>query len=330
MKMKRFWQQAIPVLAVLTLIGCSNSQPAQSVKPAAEQEAAKGASTEAASKQTTYPLTVKDATGKEVTIAKEPTRIVSTSPAETEILFALGLAEQIVGVSDYDDYPEAAKSKPKVGGVVKPNEEAILSQSPDLVIGGISMEKPVAEKLKTLGMPVYVTQPKKVDDIMSNILVMGKITNRQDQAEKLVAQMKDDIARVTEAVKNVKPEDKKKVYLEFSPGWTVGKGEFMDELITLAGATNIAADTEGWNPISEEKIVKDDPDVILFANGITDDKTGKQLEDIIKNRSGWEKMKAIRNQQVFGMDQNTLSRPGPRITQGLIDVAKAIYPDLVK
>ncbi|KQL45224.1 ABC transporter substrate-binding protein [Brevibacillus choshinensis] len=328
--MKRFWKLAIPVLATLSLIGCGNNQPAQPAQPGAQQEVAKDNLAQASSKETTYPLTVTDATGKEVTFPKAPTRIVSTSPAETEILFALGLDQQIVGVSDYDDYPEAAKSKPKVGGVVKPNEEAILSQSPDLVIGGISMEKPVADKLKTLGMPVYVTQPKKLDDIMANILVMGTITNRQEQAEQMVAQMKEDIARVTEAVKNVKPEEKKKVYLEFSPGWTVGKGEFMDELITLAGATNIASETEGWNPISEEKIVKDDPDVILYAKGITDDKTGKQLEDIIKNRSGWDKMKAIRDQQIYGMDQNILSRPGPRITQGLIDVAKAIYPDLVK
>ncbi|MDF2684099.1 MAG: cobalamin-binding protein [Brevibacillus sp.] len=330
MKMKRFWKLAIPVLATLSLIGCSNNQPAQPAQPGVQQEVAKDNSAQASSKETTYPLTVTDATGKEVTFPKAPARIVSTSPAETEILFALGLDQQIVGVSDYDDFPEAAKSKPKVGGVVKPNEEAILSQSPDLVIGGISMEKPVADKLKTLGMPVYVTQPKKLDDIMANILVMGTITNRQEQAEKLVAQMKVDIARVTEAVKNVKPEAKKKVYLEFSPGWTVGKGEFMDELITLAGATNIASDTEGWNPISEEKIVKDDPDVILYAKGITDDKTGKQLEEIITNRSGWDKMKAIRDQRIIGMDQNILSRPGPRITQGLIDVARAIYPDLVK
>lgn len=330
MKMKRFWKLAIPVLATLSLIGCGNNQPAQPAQPGAQQEVAKDNLAQASSKETMYPLTVTDATGKEVTFPKAPTRIVSTSPAETEILFALDLDQQIVGVSDYDDYPEAAKSKPKVGGVVKPNEEAILSQSPDLVIGGISMEKPVADKLKTLGMPVYVTQPKKLDDIMANILVMGTITNRQVQAEQLVAQMKEDIARVKEAVKNVKPDEKKKVYLEFSPGWTVGKGEFMDELITLAGATNIASDTEGWNPISEEKIVKDDPDVILYAKGITDDKTGKQLEDIIKNRSGWDRMKAIRDQQIYGMDQNILSRPGPRITQGLIDVAKAIYPDLVK
>ncbi|TGU85341.1 ABC transporter substrate-binding protein, partial [Mesorhizobium sp. M00.F.Ca.ET.186.01.1.1] len=99
---------------------------------------------------------------------------------------------------------------------------------------------------------------------------------------------------------------------------------------SLAGATNIAADTQGWNPISEEKILKSDPDVILYAKGITDDKTGKKLEDIIANRNGWDKMKAIRDKQIFGMEQNLLSRPGPRITQGLIEVAKAIYPDLVK
>jgi len=330
--MKRFWKLAIPIVAAVSLIGCANSQTAQPSQPAAQQQTgANQAAADATSpKQTVYPLTVTDATGKEVTFPKAPERIVSTSPAETEILFALGLDQQIAGVSDYDDYPEAAKAKPKVGGVVKPNEEAILSQSPDLVIGGISMEQPVAEKLKTLGMPVYVTQPKKLDDIMNNILVMGKITNRQQQAEQLVARMKEDIARVRDAVKELKPEEKKKVYLEFSPGWTVGKGEFMDELITLAGATNIASDTEGWNPISEEKIVKDDPDVILYASGITDDKTGKMLEELIKNRSGWEKIKAIRDQQIFGMDQNILSRPGPRITQGLIEVAKAVYPDRVK
>ncbi|GED33198.1 ABC transporter substrate-binding protein [Brevibacillus centrosporus] len=328
--MKRLWKMSIPFLVAVSLVGCGNNQPAQPAQPAAQEQAAAQKPAEATAKETVYPLTVTDATGKEVTFPKAPERIVSTSPAETEILFALGLDDRIVGVSDYDDYPDAAKSKPKVGGVVKPNEEAILSQSPDFVIGGISMEKPVAEKLKSLGMPVYVTQPKKLDDIMGNILVMGKITNKQEQAEKLVAQMKDDIARVQDAVKNVKQGDRKKVYLEFSPGWTVGKGEFMDELISLAGATNIASDTVGWNPISEEKIVKDDPDVILYANGITDEKTGKQLEDIIKNRSGWEKIKAIRESQIYGMDQNTLSRPGPRITQGLKEVAKAIYPDLVK
>lgn len=159
--MKRLWKLSIPFLVVaLSLIGCGNNQPVQPAQPAAQEQAAAQKPAEATAKETVYPLTVTDATGKEVTFQKAPERIVSTSPAETEILFALGLDDRIVGVSDYDDYPDAAKSKPKVGGVVKPNEEAILSQSPDFVIGGISMEKPVAEKLKSLGMPVYVTQPR--------------------------------------------------------------------------------------------------------------------------------------------------------------------------
>lgn len=328
--MKRYLKLFIPVLLSIGLLGCASAtQPAKNEQPAAQQDSAQGNAAQGSVKETTYPLTVTDATGKEMTFEKAPQRIVSTSPAETEILFALGLNERVVGVSDFDDYPDEVKGKPKVGGVVKPNEEAILSQSPDLVIGGISMEKPVADKLKSLGMPVFITHPTKMDDITNNIMLIGTITNRQEQAEKIVAQMKQDIARVTDAVKNLEPEQKKKVYLEFSPGWTVGKGEFMDELITLAGATNIASDTEGWNPISEEKILKEDPDVILFANGITDEKTGEKLEQIIMKRSGWEKMKAIREHQIFGMDQNTLSRPGPRIAQGLIEVAKAIYPDLV-
>lgn len=327
--MKRSWKLLMPLVIAASLVGCTGNGNTQTA-PAPKTEAPQTTPQETTAKATVYPLTVKDSTGKEVTLQKEPQRIVSTSPGETEILFALGLNDRIVGVSDYDDYPAEAATKPKVGGVVKPSEEAILAQSPDLVIGGISMDEPVAAKLKTLGMPVYVTHPQKMDEIFDNILAMGVITNRQEQAEKVVASMKQDIARVQEAVKAVKPEDKKKVYLEFSPGWTVGKGEFLDELISLAGATNIAADTQGWNPISEEKILKSDPDVILYAKGITDDKTGKKLEDIIANRNGWDKMKAIRDKQIFGMEQNLLSRPGPRITQGLIEVAKAIYPDLVK
>lgn len=329
--MKRAWKLLIPLLLAASLVGCGGNGNTQTA-PAPQTETPQTAPQETAApaKQSVYPLTVTDATGKEVTLAKEPQRIVSTSPAETEILFALGLNDRIVGVSDFDDYPAEASTKPKVGGVVNPSEEAILAQTPDLVIGGISMEKPVSDKLKSLGVPVFVTHPQKMDDILNNILMMGVITNRQEQAEKVVAAMKQDIARVQEAVKGVKPEDKKRVYLEFAPGWTVGKGEFLDELVTLAGGTNIAADTEGWHPISEEKILKSDPDVILYAKGVTDDKTGVKLEDIIAKRNGWDTMKAIRESQVFGMEQNLLARPGPRITQGLIEVAKAIYPDLVK
>jgi iron complex transport system substrate-binding protein len=329
--MKRFVKWGLPVLLTIGLLGCSApAAPEQQPAPESQQETPQPSTEDAASKQTVYPLTVTDATGKEITFEKAPQRIVSTSPAETEILFALGLGDQIVGVSDFDDYPAEATKKPKVGGVVKPSEEAILSQSPDLVIGGISMEKPIAEKLQSLGMPTYITHPSSLADIMENILVMGKITDKQVQAEAIVSQMKQDIERVTVALKDVKPEEMKKVYIEFAPGWTVGKGEFMDELITLSKGINIASDTQGWNQISEEKILQNDPHVILYASGVVDQDSGKKLDEIITSRNGWDKITAIKEKQVIGLDENVLSRPGPRITQGLIEVAKAIYPDLVK
>ena len=129
--------------------------------------------------------------------------------------------------------------------------------------------------------------------------------------------------QVTEAVKSVKEEDKKKVYIEFSPGWTVGKGEFMDEMITLAGGTNVASDIEGWSQINEENIIKANPDVILYAKSVIEN--DKTLAEIIKERSGWDQITAVKNDQVIGLDDNLLSRPGPRVTQGLIEVVITSY-----
>ncbi|WP_400163115.1 ABC transporter substrate-binding protein [Brevibacillus sp. TJ4] len=329
--MKRLRKWFIPALVILYLTGCSGTSQVTTPQPETNQGTQQAAeSAGETERKTVYPLTITDATGNEITFEKAPERIVSTSPAETEILFALGLGENVVGVSDYDDYPAEALAKPKVGGVTSPNEEAILEQSPDLVIGGISMERPVAQKLQSLGLPVYITHPSSLDEIMQNILTVGIITDRQQQAEDVVAQMKADIKRVSDALQDIQADDQKKVYIEFAPGWTVGKGEYMDELIALAKGINIAGDTEGWNQISEEKVLLEDPDVILYADGVTDMTTGKSLDEIILNRSGWDKITAIQQSQVFGLDQNILSRPGPRITQGLIEVAKAVYPDRVK
>lgn len=285
-------------------------------------------SQEVTDKTTVYPLTVKDATGTELTFEKAPERIVSTSPSETEILFALGLGDKIYGVSDFDDYPEEVLTKPKVGGVTKPNEEVIIAASPDLVVGGISMEDDVAEKFRGLGLKLYKTEPKKIEDILNNIIQIGIITDTQQRAEELVAQMKEDIRIVTEVAETINEEDKKKVYIEFSPGWTVGKGEFMDELITMAGGVNIASDMEGWNAINEEKIIQDNPAVILYTADVVDEKSRKPLEELIKSRNGWDKITAVQEGHLTGIEGNIMSRPGPRITDALKQIAEAIYPDL--
>ncbi|GAA3400011.1 ABC transporter substrate-binding protein [Paenibacillus hodogayensis] len=295
--------------------------------PTGEQTA--GKQTEAAATATKYPLTLKDTTGAEITLQKAPQRIASTSTAETEILFALGLGDRIVGVSDFDNYPEAAKSKTKLGGVSAPNVEAVLAANADLVITGISIKDDALGKLRSLNLPLYKFEPKSIDDIIANVLIIGQLTDKQKEAKELADKMKKDIDSIKTAVGTVKPDQKKKVYIEFSPGWTVGKGEFMDEVLTLAGGINIASDTKGYNKINEEKIIQDNPAVIFFTTGAKD-KAGQTLDQIIKGRNGWDKIDAIKNNQLVGVDQDTLNRPGPRIVDGLRTIAKGIYPDLIK
>ncbi|OAB48332.1 ABC transporter substrate-binding protein [Paenibacillus antarcticus] len=331
--MKQLWKNwttgALAIMLVLSLAACGvNNEPKQGTAPAPTEQVTPAV--EEASAATVYPLTVKDATGEEITFKEAPKKIISISPAETESLFALGLDEQIVGVSDYDDYPAAVTTKPKMGGLYNPNEEAMIAAQPDLVVTGISMSVEAAKHLRDLGITIYKTDPKTVDDVISNIEVFGQITDHQAEAKTVVDKIKHDRDEVTEAVKSLTPEQKKKVYIEFSPGWTVGSGEYMNDLINLAGGVNVAADTVGWNEISEEKIINDNPDVILFSKNVVDDKTKKKLDEIIKARNGWDQITAIKNNTIYGLDDNLISRPGPRVTEGLKEIASAIYPELVK
>lgn len=329
---KLFSTWALILTIALSLTACGAKDEGQ--KPTSEgaqvEQSGQGNAQESTDLKTKYPLKIKDATGEEFTFDKAPEKIVSVSPAETEALFALGLDQQIVGVSDFDDYPEAAKSKAKMGSIMEPNVEAVIAANADIVFTGISMKEESVKKLRDLGIKIFKVEPKTLDDIMKNIEVYGQITDHQAEAQQVVTKMKAERDQVVEAVKSVPADQKKKVYIEFSPGWTVGKGEFMDELITLAGGVNVASDVTGWAQINEENIIHSNPDVILFANDAMDYETKKPIKDIILGRSGWDQIAAIKNNQVIGLDGNLLSRPGPRLTEGLISMAKAIYPDLVK
>jgi len=348
--MRRLWLAAVMLALAVASAACAaggaagdpgdgsaSAAPQQGAAPAGDtggkDEASAGGedadkSSQGNAKSTVYPLTVQDADGQTLTFDQAPQRIVSVSPAETEILFALGLGERIVGVSDYDDYPEEAMAKPKMGGIVTPNEEAILSAAPDLVIGGISLDEQAAGRLRELGLKLYRTNPKTLDDVIANILQIGIITDAQGRAEEAAAAMREDIRTVTEAVARITEEERKRVYAEFSPGWTVGSGEFLDELIRLAGGVNIAGDTEGWNRVDEEKVIRDDPEVILYAAGLTDFDSGKALEELIKSRGGWSGITAIREGRLIPLDMNIMVRPGPRLTQALQEIARGLYPEL--
>lgn len=334
-KFRKFWGIWILAIMLVLMAGCGKdaSGPSNANTPAQQEQNAQTAQGEqegspSEAQATAYPLTVKDVTGAEFTFEAAPQRIVSLAPSETEGLFALGLDEQIVGVSDVDDYPEAVKDKPRMGGF-QVNVEAVIAAKPDLVLAGNLIDPATVKNLTDLGIKVYQSNPNSLEETMANIRAVGEITDRQKEAEKVIAQMEKERDLVLNAVKALTPDQKKKVYIEFSAGWTVGKGVFMDELITLAGGENVASDLEGWNEINEENIIKANPDVILFARNVIDE-NNKTIGDIIKARGGWDQITAVKEDRVIGLDDNLLSRPGPRVTQGLIEMARAIYPELIQ
>lgn len=319
---------------LLVLAACGNNEVNQGTGNAAEatqqtQNAGTNAErNQSAAQETTFPYTVTDSTGKEFTFDAAPKRIVSLAPSETEVLFALGLDEQVAGVSDLDDYPEAVKDKPRMGGF-QVNVEAIVAAQPDLILAASLIDEATVKSLTDMGLQVFQSNPKTIDAVMEHIQTIGEITNHQAEADEVVGKMKQEVQTVTDAVGSLSEDQKKKVYIEFSPGWTVGKGEFMDEMITLSGGINVASEVEGWSEINEEQIIQANPDVILYAKSVIDE-NNKTLADIIKGRSGWDQISAVKENRIIAMDDNLLSRTGPRVTQGLIEVAKAIHPDLIQ
>ncbi|MBB3109485.1 iron complex transport system substrate-binding protein [Paenibacillus phyllosphaerae] len=274
---------------------------------------------------TVYPLTLTDATNTEVTFDAAPQKVVTLVPSETEVLYAIGAGEQVAGVDDYSNYPAEAASKPKVGGM-EANIESIVGLKPDLVLASSTMNTAVIEKLRGLNIKVYASDPKTYETVMEKVATIGAIMDKASEAAEVIQHMQDVKEQVQSAVKDAAQP---KVYLEFSPGWTVGKGEFLDEIITMAGGVNIA-DQQSWYEIDPEKVIAANPDVIIYASMTVKEGEKNPILAAIESRPGWEAIAAIKNKQLYEIEQDPLVRVGPRLADGLLEVAKKLHPDLVK
>ncbi|MFD2611067.1 ABC transporter substrate-binding protein [Paenibacillus gansuensis] len=302
----------------------SNAETKQEGNAAGNNTAAGNAADNAGDAKTVYPLTLKDSTGTDVTFDKAPAKIATLVPSETEAVYAVGAGDRIVGVDDYSDYPEEAKTKPKLGDM-NINLEAVVAAKPDVVFAHSSIQSKVIEELRGLNVKVFASDPKSVDEVIAKIDTVGQILDLQAGAKQVTDQMKAEKQQVVDALKGT---PLKKVYMEFSPGWTVGSGEYMDELVTLAGGDNVGKAKAGWYEIDPEAIIKANPEVILYAKD--DEYLKNSIYDGIIKRPGFKEIGAVKNGQVFPLDNNMISRVGPRLTKVLLDMAKAIHPDLVK
>jgi iron complex transport system substrate-binding protein len=274
-----------------------------------------------------FPKTIVDDMGREVVINKQPQRIVSLAPSNTEILFALELTDQIVGVTEYCNYPEEALTKTKVGSFSEPNIEKIVELEPDLVFA-TSMHKKTVEQLEKLDISVFVVNPSNISEIINSIKKVGDATGRSEAAGQLTADMQSRIEAVKEKTEKLKEEDKPLVYYELwdDPVMSAGPGSFVDSLITLAGGINLAGDAEGKYPkLSEEVVIERNPDIIIHQY----DHGSNKIENIA-DRPGWQNITAIKQGKIYGIDPDIVNRPGPRIVDALEKFFEYIHPELAK
>ena len=280
------------------------------------------AATPLAAEPTAFPLTITDDAGRQVTIERSPTRIVSIAPSNTEMLFALGLDERIAGVDSYSTYPAEARQKPQVGTYLEPDLERVVAAEPDLILATEAHLGTVLPELDALGLPTVVIEPMNLDEVFSGMLLLGTITGVSPRAQQVVCELQARVDAVTEAVAGA-PHPR--VFFELSPDlYTAGPGSYVDDLISRAGGENVAASAaELWPQLSAEAVVTADPEVILLA----DHAAGVTAAQVAA-RPGWQEVSAVQQGRIVSLDADLVARPGPRVVDGLEAIAAALHPDL--
>jgi len=262
--------------------------------------------------------------GQEVTLPGAPHRIVSLVPSATEIVYALGGEARLVGVTDFCDWPPAARGKPRVGGMVAPSLEAIAALQPDLVIAtDEGNSQATFDQLARLRIPVYAVNAHRVDDVMSVVARLGDLTGRPGAAPPLVESLQARIRRVVEAVRPY-PRPSVLYVLWPDPIIVAGRDGLVTELITLAGGASVTARLAGAYPrLSLEAVVAASPAIIVLARH-----GGPQTQAL---RGAWDRLggvPAIRAGRVHPVDGAVLHRYGPRVVDGLEMLARLIHPEL--
>jgi iron complex transport system substrate-binding protein len=274
------------------------------------------------------PTIITDQLGRTVKLPANPQRIISLAPSNTEILFALGLGDRVVGVTDYDDYPPEAKTKPSVGEYVNPNIEKIVAMNPDLILASEAQSEEWFAQAESQGLTVVAISPKTFDEVLDSIGLIGKITGADKSAAALTASMQKRIKAVTDKTAKLSEAQKPSVFyiLWDDPLMTAGKGTFIDEIISKAGGVNIFGDLESYPTVSLENVLVADPQIMVAGVGTNE---GEQEPfQFITTEARLQDTSARQNNRVYSINMDIVSRPGPRIVDALEEFAHIIHPEL--
>jgi len=264
-----------------------------------------------------------DDLGRKLYLAKPPARIVSLAPSMTEILYSIGLDEEIVGVTDFCDYPPQALAKPKVG-YSNPNLESLVALKPDLVLApGTFLRTDTLTKLEQLKIPTFILDAKTIEDIPSHVQTIGRMLDRVPAADRVATEMRRQVIALKAKVQG-RPRPRVLYVLHSQPLITVGPGSFIHQMIEVAGGVNIAGRAQAPYPrLSMEEVLKEDPELLVFPVG----KSEAVSESEQQQWRRWTTMSAVRQQRFHHVQSDLLNRPGPRIAQGLEALARIIHPE---
>lgn len=312
--MKKWQLLSSAALLTLTLAACNSEK-------ATDEQSAKGNTevTEAAQ----FRVTIKDALDKEITLEKAPERIITLAPSNTEILFGLGLNDEIIAVNDNDTYPEEALSKESVGGM-EFNLEQIISLQPDLVVahesGLYSFNEQAIAQLESVGIPVFVVKDAKTfEETYETIEQIGNLTNKEKEAEEMIISIKEGIEEIEVKVADL---EEKSVFVVVGTNpqlYVAGQETFISEMLEVLNVENAVPEL-GWPQYSSEQFVQSNPDIILvtYENDLA----------AIEENDAYAEMDAVKNANVKLVDSDTTSRQGPRIVEGIESIGEAIYPEV--
>lgn len=267
-----------------------------------------------------------DEMGRKVKIPHSARRIISLAPSITEILFALGLNEEIAAVTNFCDYPEAVLNKPRIGGFVNPDIEKIVSLKPDLIIGirdGNRMD--TVHRLNDFGFPVYLIDPKGFNGVMGTIKNIGDVVGREKESRRMIKNMvnkRENIITLTRSL------SKPRVFFQVGdvPMITVGKGTLADDLIRLAGGRSISEnELMGYPSYSIETILLKAPEIIIMSSM----ESKKNYLNLVKKWQNWESIPAVKMNAIYVIDSNLVDRPTPRIAEGLEALVRIIHPEVL-
>jgi iron complex transport system substrate-binding protein len=269
-----------------------------------------------------YPLNITDSMNREVIIEQAPAKIISLSPAITEILFAIEAEDLLVGVSEYCDYPEAALEKPKMGDFTSPNLEIILESEPDVIFVAAGIQEDFVSRFTELGIKVVTLDAENIEQVLQNIELTGLITGRNVEAEELIRDLANRIKAVEEKIAST--SETPTIFFEVwdNPLMTAGPGSFIHDLIERTGGINIAEDLpERFAEFNLELLFERDPDIYTLNDHA-------HTPEDVKTRTGYDQLKAVQNGHVYAIVDDLVTLPGPRTVEGLEQMAKIIHPEV--